>query len=165
VNSTAGDSKVNKWGAGFAFDVLAGGTPVPGLVIGGGSLFQTAVAPGQSSSGPVTGYLDFVPNWPSFWLFGPMIDVFPNPNGGFHLGALAGLATVGLKGSDDKLSDGGGGSAWVGYGAWTAAQWSLGGLLRFSGARTKRTVAGPVAPVDATDGTWGVTLEFSATYH
>lgn len=163
-NTTGGDSSVSTSGAGFALDVLMGGTPTPGLVIGGGSVFQTAVSPGQSTGGPPMAGLDSqAPGGVGLWLIGPMIDVFPNPNEGFHLGALLGIGAIGLKGNDDKLSGGGGVSAWVGYGGWAAAQWSLGGLIRLTAAGARRTI-GP-SEIDVSDGAFGLTLEFSATYH
>jgi hypothetical protein len=155
---------VSSFGGGFAFDVLMGGTPAPGLVVGGGSVFQTAVAPGQDTSGPpLQGLGEQAPGGIGLWLIGPMIDVFPNPNQGFHMGALLGLAAVGLKGNDDKLSGGVGVSAWLGYGDWVAAEWSLGGLIRFTAAGAKRTIGSP--EVDVSDGAWGLAAEFSATYH
>jgi len=162
VSSSAGDSKVSTFGAGPAFDLLIGGTPATGLVVGGGLLFQSAPAPGQTIEGPLLSGIEAEPSGGvGLLLFGPFIDVFPNPNDGFHLGALLGLAGTGLKGDDDKLSGGGGISGWLGYGWWAASDWSLGGLTRFTAAGTKRTVGG----VDVSDGAWGLTLEFSAAYH
>lgn len=163
VSSSAGDSKASTSGAGFALDLLVGGTPVPGLVIGGGLLGQSAVSPSQSNDQgpPLAGINDHPGGGVGLVLLGPFIDVFPNPSDGFHLGALLGGAAIGLKGSDDKLSTGGGLSAWVGYGWWAASDWSLGGLMRLSAAGTKRTVDG----VDVSDGAWGLTFEFSAAYH
>jgi hypothetical protein len=164
VSSSAGDSNVSTNGAGFALDIMIGGTPATGVVVGGGSLFQTAVSPGQSTTGPVTdGLAAQGPGGVGLWLIGPFIDVFPNPTGGFHLGAELGLAAVGLKGNESTYSGGGGGSVWVGYMGWMSSQWSLGGLVRGTAVGTKRKVGTP--EVDVSDGTWGFVLEFSALYH
>jgi hypothetical protein len=164
VSSSSGDSKVSTFGGGFAFDILMGGTPAPGLVVGGGLVTQAAPDPGQTASGPsLPGLGQQATGGVGLVLLGPMIDVFPNPNQGFHMGALLGLAGIGLKGNDDKLSGGVGVSAWLGYGDWVAADWSLGGLIRFTAAGTKRTIGSP--EVDVSDGAWGLAAEFSATYH
>jgi hypothetical protein len=143
---------------------MMGGTPATGVVVGGGLLFQTAVSPGQTIDGPPLQGLDSYPGGGvGLALFGPFIDVFPNPSDGFHLGAELGLAGVGLKGNDDKLSGGGGGSIWVGYMGWMSSQWSVGGLVRGTAVGTKRTLG--AAETSVSDGAWGITLEFSALYH
>lgn len=164
ASSSVGDSHVSTHGAGFALDIMMGGTPATGVVVGGGLLFQTAVSPGQTIEGPIAPGLDAYPGGGvGLGLFGPFIDVFPNPTGGFHLGAEVGFAGLGLKGNDDKLSAGGGGSIWVGYMGWMSSQWSLGGLVRGTAVGTQRKIGSP--EVDVSDGAWGFTLEFSALYH
>jgi hypothetical protein len=164
VSSSAGDSNVSTNGAGFALDIMIGGTPANGVVIGGGILGQTAVSPGQSSEGPAASGLASHPGGGvGLVVIGPFVDVFPNPTGGFHLGAELGIAGIGLKGNNDTLSGGFGGSMWVGYMGWMSSQWSLGGLVRGTGAGTKRKIGSP--EVDVSDGAWGFTLEFSALYH
>jgi hypothetical protein len=164
ASSSVGDSHVSTHGAGFALDIMMGGTPATGVVVGGGLLFQTAVSPGQTIEGPPFPGLEAYPGGGvGLGLLGPFIDVFPNPTGGFHLGAELGLAGLGLKGNDDKLSAGGGGSIWVGYMDWMSSQWSLGGLIRGTAVGTKRQVG--AAATDVSDGAWGFTAEYSALYH
>lgn len=162
VSSSAGSSKASFHGAGPAGQLLIGGTPATGLVIGGGIAWQSAVSPGVSVEGaPLPGIEQQPSGGVGLALLGPFVDIYPNPSHGFHIGGMLGLAGIGLKGDDDKLSGGVGGSAWLGYGDWVSSQWSLGGLVRVTGAGTKRTIGS----VDVSDGGWGLTLEFAATYH
>jgi hypothetical protein len=95
-----------------------------------------------------------------------MGDVYPNPSGGFHVGGALGLASV----RDNDVPDanrsrqdqsGLGLSAHVGYEWWVGNYWGLGGLLRFTYARTKGDYVGGTA----TDKVVAFTVLFSATYN
>jgi len=166
-----GDLSVH--GAGVAFDLSLGGSPTPGLVIGGGLLYQEAFKPSFDwklgnaavSGSAATGEEDSL----GFVLFGPMIDAFPNPNGGFHFGGLIGPAWVGLADQNDNASSGFGLSVWAGYMWWVSSQWSLGGLIRLSGARTVRTVSFGAGATevdeDLVDTTRSFSILFSAAFH
>ena len=151
-------------GGGGAFDLLIGGTPTPGLAIGGGLLINGASnadieTEGQSSDTD----LDL-----GFGLIGVFVDGFPNPRGGFHVGGLLGGAVFSLtsdEDDDDPLheSSGWGGAVWLGYGGFVSSDWSLGAKLRFAGGVTRSE--------QESDGfedrvrTQSVTLLFSALYH
>jgi hypothetical protein len=155
-------------GSGTAFDILIGGTPAPGLVIGGGLLLQQAFDPGttvRQRNGTVRG-LDAGSNGAvGFGMIGPMIDAFPVPTGGFHFGGLLGLAEVGLEDNQDNLSGGLGLSLWTGYMWWVSSQWSLGLEARYSAAWTRRKVGLQDEQFDATDASQGLAIMFSAAYH
>lgn len=98
-----------------------------------------------------------------FGMLGPMIDAFPNPSGGFHVGGLVGLSE--LNYGQGNPSTGIGLSAWVGYMWWASSQWSLGGLVRLSGARSGRKLGAEPSQFDVTDTTRAITFMFSTAYH
>lgn len=151
-------------GGSIAIDLLLGGTPSPGLVIGGGLLMQGTVTEdveidgGRSSpSGSST-----------LTLIGPFVDGFPTPNKGLHFGGLVGLASARTTRQDniDEFDGGGAGLAvWLGHDFWVGDEWSLGGLLRFSAAMTRQTEGEGADEVVLQNTTYGFTLEFSALYH
>lgn len=107
--SRASDSGVARSrGPGGGFDVQFGGTPWPGIVIGGGWF-----SPSAKNVGFVLGYDAFV-------------QYYPDPRGGLHFQGLGGFAVVG------EAPNIGGGIAAVGIGmdGWVGEQTSLGGLFR-----------------------------------
>jgi len=148
-------------GGGAAADVWLGGTPLPGLALGGGLSIAsmkstTRRIDGESHAGDVAGDAE---------LLGFFIDGFPDAERGFHVGGMAALAASHTKidgSSKDDFNGGGGGlAAWLGYDMWVSPQWSLGGMLRFSGA---------LARDDHDDVKYqtsfgGVALSFTALYH
>jgi len=137
-------------GTGLAMDLLLGGTPISGLVIGGGfsasgaaqaradfsdgsSLELTGKSGGLSSSGqPAVSVI-------SLSLF---VDGFVDPTGGFHVGGAVGFWLLSVASSlpppprifEDDDFRGVGLSVWVGYGGWVGKQLQLGGMLRLSAA-------------------------------
>ena len=149
-------------GVGLALDLLFGGTPTPGLVIGGGLLLNSVqdpeVEPENGASEEIEGNLGVAQ-------VGVFIDGFFDPSGGFHLGGMLGLASYGLQFDDDdrdNIEQGGGGAAiWVGYDAWVGSEWSIGGLLRLTGQST--TEKRNDFEEQASTGT--VSLLFTALYH
>lgn len=151
---------VTAHGWGYALDVMLGGTPKPGLVIGGALLIHEALSPSVSVSG--TG--NTPPKIPTMggWLVGPMIDGFPDPDGGFHVGGLLGFAVLSGFPNNGKDPSGGGLSAWVGYQWWTSSEFSLGGVFRFAVTHTVGTAS------DASDSAQDsrvFCLMLSALYH
>jgi len=146
-------------GAG-AFDLWIGGTPTPGLAMGGAlSGFAMSSSKrrvdGDRVSGDVAG---------SSGMLGFFVDVFPDPGRGLHFGGALGFAssTAEVKDSGRKFEGGGLGlEAWGGYDVWVSPQWSLGGMLRLMGSVTreeKENVA-YAASLGA------ATLSFTALYH
>jgi hypothetical protein len=92
-------------------------------------------------------------------LFGPFVDGYFDPNGGWHVGALAGLAGQGKTPHTNRAA-GFGGSAWVGYDAWVGGDWALGGNLRFTAAATSGS-----KPLDFSASAFAISLGISALYH
>ena len=146
-------------GTGFGIDLLVGGSPTPGLAIGGGLisnlLFSADFERGNRPE----------PDRDMRWLsVGVFVDGFPDPHGGWHLGGFLGLASLGLSQGQTPLvqnTDGIGGAVWFGYDEWVAPDWSMGGLLRAAFANTSGEQDG--LSVGASSAS--LTLMFSTLYH
>jgi hypothetical protein len=124
-------------GGSFATELSIGGTPGDGFVIAGTLLGQTIPKPVLKSDQARDVDL---PNALTFSVLGVSMDWFPNPTGGFHVGATLGFAVAAAPRPKTDVFDtlGGGGGALAistGYDFWIADQWSLGALLRLTGAR------------------------------
>ncbi len=114
-------------------DLLLGGAPSPGIIIGGALLLES-LRTTTFKTGP-----DSLKTNLGLATLGPFIDGYPNPRGGFHLGGTIGLSSARLSGDPNlpyNKAFGFGLAAWLGYDWWVADQWSVGGLLQFSGNRT-----------------------------
>lgn len=111
------DDSFNDTGFSLGTDLLLGGSPTPGMTIGGGALTDLNFASDGSGVN---------------LMLGPFFDAFPDNKGGWHLGALAGFDM--LAGDGDPLL-GGGGAVWVGHDIWVAPEWSTGLNLRLAGSR------------------------------
>ncbi|MDX2051324.1 MAG: hypothetical protein SFV15_02970 [Polyangiaceae bacterium] len=148
-------------GAGFAFsfDLLAGGSPSPGLSIGGALLSSAAFSASFERAG-LKADRDA-----SLAMLGVFVDGYPKANGGWHLGGAMGLAQMKVEkraGDLGKDAMGGlGGAAWVGYDQWVADEWSMGGLLRFAGALT----SAKENSVETSASTFSTTLMFTTLYN
>ena len=117
---------VTSRGFGFAGMLMIGGTPAPGLVVGGaswGGNFRTPTVEVDGQESDAEG--DFSPN-----LLGPYVDYYPSPTGGLHFVGVLGLASANDGNDDTKLAMGFGFGAGAGYGTWIGDEWSLGVLLR-----------------------------------
>jgi hypothetical protein len=128
-------------GGGAMLDVLLGGTPVPGLVVGGGYQFEMAQN-ADYDAGKSTGTGNLARG-----VIGPFVEWFPDPNGGFSVGLLGGYTLVALDTLDIRIlgvdvgndikTTGVSGNLWVGYAHWLSSQWSLGLAARAGLASTK----------------------------
>jgi len=147
-------------GAGAGFDLWIGGTPTPGLAMGGA---LSGVGLGASKRS-VDGHRVDGDVSASTGLLGYFVDVFPDPERGLHFGGALGLASAGseIKASGRKFAGAGLGlQAWGGYDFWVGPQWSLGAMLRFAGSVTRQDDSGV-----AYEGSLGaMTLSFTALYH
>jgi hypothetical protein len=129
-----GESKIA--GGGGAFELSIGGTVGSGIVICGTLYTQTVqeakLEPEDGEERDLDGNLNFV-------LLGPGIHWYPSPTGGFHVGLTLGIAGAVAKTPEGSRFEnlggvGGGGSLAIGYDFWIADQWSLGPMLRLTGA-------------------------------
>ncbi len=128
-SSTAAGTDADVGGAGLGLDLWIGGTPWPGLVIGG-ALTANAVDEPRVEAG---GDSRTVANTSlTSSILGLFVDGFPDPEGGLHIGGMLGIATLTYRDDlDEEQRHGGGGAAlWVGYAGWIGSDWSLGGMLR-----------------------------------
>jgi len=120
----------------LSLDLAIGGTPVPGFVVGGNFAFQEAFKPHFTETlGEGETHTNTV-----FTLLGPFIDWFPDPRGGFHLGATFGYAYVAVVDqsglADNTLRENGiGGAVRAGFDLWVSNQWALGLLGQFVGGQ------------------------------
>ncbi len=154
------DSELDGSGVALSGNIMIGGTPAPGLVIGGATAGHTMPRPSYDG-GP------FVKGKPaaSMGLLYGFVDYFPNPHRGLHLGGGAGLASFSYReseddGADQPISFGLGGAAWIGYDFWVSKQWSLGIETRVLGGH----VSGRDDP-DRSFTTFGSAVLFTALYH
>ncbi len=120
-------------------ELAIGGTIADGWVLGGGIYTADLLASTYRSAGDTTllppSELD--PGLRSLGLFGPFVDYYPNPSGGFHFQAALGLATLtprvfGSSATEQSeyLALGGGLMLGAGYEVWVDDEWSLGILSR-----------------------------------
>jgi len=128
-------------GGAVLLDILVGGTPVRGLVLGGGYHIAVATEPDFEVGTTYTGKGGAVGQG----VVGPFVDFFPDDEGGFDVGMLAGMAIVSMNtprifGQGVELDHRGfGASGWAGYTLWLADQWSLGVGARVTWTTTVNT--------------------------
>jgi hypothetical protein len=142
-------------GGGLGMDLMIGGTPSGGLATGG-ALSLSGFGHASGSGG------DYV-------LVGGFVDGFPSAARGLHFGGQLGLALTRTSRKDnvDELRGMGlGMGVWLGHGFWVGDDWTLGGLVRFSGALTQGTNDSvPGDTVDLGGTTHSIALMFSVVYH
>jgi hypothetical protein len=158
ANVDQGPFDSSSGGVTLELEALVGGSPASGLTIGGGLLagFQLS---GDWEADDVVGTqsADL-----TTIIVGPFADGYFHPRGGFHAGGLLGLASVGFEapgggGGSDAL--GVGGAGWLGYDAWVAPEWSIGGVLRLDALRATNS------DDDVTISKVGLTLGFTVLYN
>jgi hypothetical protein len=119
------------------FEVAVGGTPAPGLVLGGGLWFDGTgrhATHDLKVNGTPTQNLRF--DGVDLGLVGPFVDYYINPRLGFHVQAALGVAIVTVgRGDDgphsyDQTLGGLGFMLGTGYEWWVADQWSMGAIVR-----------------------------------
>ncbi len=157
----------------LSFELNIGGTPAPGLVIGGGLWIDSAIGQPESTDLRVNGKsapsLAF--DRANIALLGPFVDYYFDPKLGWHLEGALGIASMavgrGTRGSDvvtqDKTMGGLGFMLGGGYEWWIADQWSLGALLRFLYVSTESNHSD--AEVWVGKGYAFPEIMFGATYH
>ncbi|MEZ4220234.1 MAG: autotransporter outer membrane beta-barrel domain-containing protein [Polyangiaceae bacterium] len=132
VNSTgtagSSDVEVTYKGFGPVYELLIGGTPGGGLVIGGGFVGQDISEPeievtvgsgSASTQAPDNSALGVV-------VLGPFVDWFPDETGGAHVGLIAGIGGIGVQDQNGDSATGFGAALFGGYDFWVGKQWSIG---------------------------------------
>ena len=125
-------------GDALSSDIMIGGTPAPGVTLGGAYLTNYAARRDYYDGA------EQADSWMSFGIVGPFIDIFPNPRRGFHFGGAIGPAATASfddRSEERAVAVGFGGSVWAGYDFWVSDQWSLGAVLRLSGGRVETPAA------------------------
>jgi len=143
----------------IALDLLIGGSPSPGVSIGGGLLLEPLFSADYDRNG-AGGHDGFST------LLGPFIDGFPDATKGWHLGGLLGLAAqsfqdVNASGGNTAHAAGLGGAAWFGYDFWVAGEWAIGPQLRLMGMHTNDSKSGADVSAWARSFTLGVSAVFN----
>ena len=108
--------------------VLLGGTPARGLVLGAG--FQEMSMQGYFRGGAH----DRTSANGEELTVGPFVDYYPDPAGGFHVGALVGLSGALVTGGGSEMSLSLGGTIFGGYDWFVGRQTSVGVMAFVSGA-------------------------------
>lgn len=158
----AGPDEFDLDGDGFSFglDLMVGGSPSPGVAIGGALIGAVAPQASFDRHGVEVGDRRV-----GLALAGPFIDGFFNPKKGWHLGGMIGVAAIDIEDDNelDRLTStrGLGGAVWGGYDFWVADEFSTGLLLRLAGAYTQDE--GDRTDVSAS--AFSSTLMFTALYH
>lgn len=129
-------------GNSLSLDLLIGGSPSPGISVGGALLLEPLFGADYERSGNGLGS-----HGGSSVLIGPFIDGFPDATKGWHLGGMMGLAglsfqNVNATAGKTTTAGGLGGAAWFGYDFWVGAEWAIGPQLRLMAMRTSETKSG-----------------------
>lgn len=135
INNKMLDASASSSSFSLGADLLIGGSPSPGIAMGGGVLTNLALG---TKFDDVSGGAAFN------FLAGPFFDAFPNSKEGFHMGTLVGLSGISLSSdvSPASFAIGGGGAAWLGYDIWVAPEWSTGFEIRVGGSYLAGTDVG-----------------------
>lgn len=106
-----------------------GGTPLPGLVIGG--MLNTTTVRGSFEGRPEGRETSANA---SRLMLGVLADWFPKPNDGWHVGAALGFAAITLTDSslDDAIGAAFAAKLFGGYDWWIGPEWALGLAAVFS---------------------------------
>jgi hypothetical protein len=157
------NSDFTEHGGTMALDLLIGGSPAPGISIGGGLLVDPLFGMSYERNGREVGNHGGVST-----LIGPFIDAFPDATRGWHLGGLIGFAgqsfqniNVNPNSGDRQRSVGVGGAAWFGYDFWVAPEWAAGPQFRAMGMTTSSTKSGEDIAAFASSFDVGVSVVFN----
>ena len=143
-----GNTEYSDDGGSMSLDLLIGGSPSPGVSIGGGLLLD----PQFGKQGGVSG------------LIGPFIDGFPDVNRGWHLGGEVGLGVQSFRNvnaNERQRANGIGGAFWVGYDFWVAGEWAIGPEVRVLGMRTNDGKSDEDVSAFARSMTFGISSVFN----
>ncbi len=170
VKSTGGsgstDLEITYKGFGPVYELLLGGTPGGGFVIGGGFVGQdisdpdreVSVGSSGSASSTTDGALGVV-------VVGPFVDWFPDERGGAHVGLMLGIGGIGVQDENGDSATGFGGALFGGYDFWIGEQWSIGPEARIVAVRTDHDIGSGASRTTLDDTALSYELLFSALFH
>ncbi len=148
-------------GVGAGLELSFGGTPVHGLVIGGGSFSSFVSSPTISYAGQSA-----EAGSASLSLIAPFVDWYPSATQGFHMQGAIGVAYASYNSKSGSNSVSGAGlglMGGVGYEIWVADEWSLGALFRVQYATPSIKADGMTGSLDTNSVIPALVL--GATYH
>jgi hypothetical protein len=124
-------------GLGAMLDVMLGGSPIPGWVLGGAFVGHTIINPKVKLNNTDVSNVSrsYAYNLSTFGLF---TSVYPDPAAGLNFHALVGLGTLSVKTGDVTVTPEPAGPSFmggVGYEFWIADQWSMGPDFRLAYCR------------------------------
>ncbi|HET9957458.1 MAG TPA: hypothetical protein VFQ61_23325 [Polyangiaceae bacterium] len=157
-SAEAGANKVGFSGATLPFSLMLGGSPIPGLAIGGSLMIDYAPSPRYKINGQT---FDSGLDISQYVIgLGPSVDFYPDPSGGLHFQGFVGWG--GLETSADGNAGGSDPTGLLlavgaGYDFWVGNEWSIGGLGRLTYA--------PLSMNDVTYSTIEPALLATFTYH
>jgi len=155
------NSDFSEHGGSMSADLLIGGSPSPGISIGGGVLTDPMFGTSYEQNGREVGNHGGVST-----IIGPFIDAFPDATKGWHLGGLIGFAGrsfQNVNATDDgkRRAMGIGGAAWFGYDFWVAPEWAAGPQFRAMGMSTSNTRDGEDISSFASSFDLGISVVFN----
>ena len=160
-------------GGSLNFEFAIGGTPAPGLVLGGAMYLSGAGHPAKQTVKVDGQTVSPLPSQDmALFLLGPFVDYYINPKSGWHVQGALGLASVAVAKTNQSNDDARvrarqqGGFGFMiggGYDLWVSPQWSFGGLLRMMYASTATNSSSDEHFVY--QGLAFPELLFTATYH
>lgn len=157
-------TEVKYSGAAMMFDLMIGGSPLPGFVLGGALVGHRILNPNIKINGGDFGTAGDNESLDLSTL-GLFTAIYPDPKSGFNIHALVGYSTISFQTENTRstqnpvgLSVMGG----VGYDFWVGDQWSLGPDLRFAYANTSYDEGNGI---ENKVSMFVPTLSFTATYH
>ena len=124
-------------GASISGHLAIAGEIAEGLFLGGVLMSEQVTNPTVEFAGSTIDSVEVG----ALGMLGLMIDWYPDARGGFHFGGVLGGAslstedTTGNVSNADERPAGGCGVLMVGYDFWIANEWSLGVMLRLTGAK------------------------------
>jgi hypothetical protein len=131
------DAHTSVTGIATTGDFAIGGSPRPGIVLGG-AIWSTSVLAADARTDAGEAVPPSVGQRSSYSVLGPWLDYYFNPRGGLHMPAGLGLAVVrgfdaqGARVSGDNTALGAGLLIGLGYEWWVSDEWSIGILGRLT---------------------------------
>jgi hypothetical protein len=132
--SSSGYDEVGSYGISIPVELALGGTPAPGIVVGVGA-YGIHVPAATYSAGRGDFAIEDKAEYGATSMIGPFLDLYVNPEGGFHMQIAPSFTTVAPGKSEriatDEISGlGFGVMGGLGYEGWVGEQWGMGVLLR-----------------------------------
>ena len=157
-------SEIKYSGTAMMFDIMIGGSPMPGFVLGGALVSHRIMSPSIKLNGTDMGSADSDASL-DMSTIGLFTAVYPDPSSGFNVHALVGYGVISASNGNARTTDNPAGLSLmggVGYDFWVSEQWSLGPDVRVAYAKTSYTEGDGIEDKISM---FVPTVSFTATYH